>query len=62
MTRCLDMKRLCVRLCVSRATVLRWMARNDPTKKLHRVGGTRRVLVAESELNRWITVNTLLRD
>ena len=53
-----DMTALQKRIPVSRSTLKRWMSRPDPVKRLHRMAGTSRVLVCESELRRWFAANT----
>lgn len=58
MIRALDIKALREVLPVSRATIDRWTKRPDPVKRLHRLAGTSRVLVAETELDRWLRQNT----
>lgn len=58
MIRALDITALRQALNVSRATIERWTKRSDPVKRLHRLTGTGRFLVPETELERWLRQNT----
>lgn len=58
MIRAYGLKELQESLRVSRSTLLRWMTRHDSRTRLHRIEGTSRVLVAESEVVRWLKENS----
>ena len=57
MLRALNLAKLESALCLNRKTIMRITKRTDPKRRLHRLNEYR-VLVAESELERWLRDNT----